>query len=139
MKNSKYIKTKGENKMSKTRLVLMVLFLIVSVPSYSMAGEALDLFGIVVDSVTEGAGGAIEDFNRDYGQGATESLSRGSGSATDIEYYRQTINGLYEENKISRNDRDDRLSRLFSYHDSYKAGRISKQKYDNLASSLTRR
>jgi len=60
-------------------------------------------------------------------------MNRGSDGAIDIEYYRQSINGLYDQNRIFSADRDSRLNQLLSAYDSYKSKRINKQSFENIA------
>jgi hypothetical protein len=76
------------------------------------------------------------DFNNDYGTGASRSLSRGTDGITTADPYRIRINNLFEENKISKTERNRRLNSLFSAYDTYKAGRMSKSAFKNHAEAL---
>ena len=86
---------------------------------------------------TESVSDSTTEFNQEYGAGATRSLARGSEGIISVDPYRNKINYLYEENKISASLSDRRLDSLFSAYDAYKKGSMSKASFKQHAEALT--
>lgn len=116
---------------------MIVLFFAMAVLMVSPGQKAHAFWGELLEAVVETLEEAPREFDERYGDGAMRTLTRGTDAMTSIEPNRQRIIVLYEQDKITRSDRDRRLNTLVSAYDDYKAGRMSQAKFERVAESLT--
>lgn len=98
----------------------------------TLPGCASDVSRAFVESAAD----VTRDLERDYGRGAPRVLPLGASGVVDTYRYRQAINDLHEQDQLTSQERDQRLSVLSAAYDEFRRGRITRQQFETKAESL---